>query len=225
MKRITRTLAGIALGCCIASSMAQAASIQRMTIEDIYGVPGWIGNNSMNGGAFYYFTPYCCSAMFPTIFLSGGSTDGAMIMGVQQGNGAFTITTLFDGSIHLNTLNGAPSGSISGDVLTLDLSGFGGEGHDYAGNRIFLDFSPDLFTLSTQVQKIDDTHYYYTADWSHYATGADSSESQGLLNYTWVFHLEGIATLAPVPEVDTYAMMLAGLGLVGLLTQRRRRPV
>lgn len=222
MKPLTRMLAGLALGCCIASNVAQAATIQSMTIEDIYGAPGWIGNDSMNGGAFYYFTPYCCSYVLPTVFLSAGSTDGAMVMGMPQGNGAFTTTALFNGSIQLNTLNGAPSGSISDDVLTLDFSGFGGEGYDYAGTKIFLDFSPDPYTLSTQVQKIDDTHYYYTADWSHYATGGDSAESQGLLNHTWVFHLEGVATLAPVPEADTYAMMLAGLGLVGFMARRRR---
>jgi hypothetical protein len=29
--------------------------------------------------------------------------------------------------------------------------------------------------------------------------------------------------LAPVPEPETYAMMLAGLGLLGLTARRRRR--
>jgi hypothetical protein len=225
MKQEIKFVAAIALCFGLANTTAQAAAIQSMTIEDIYDTPGWISSSSMNGGAFYYFTPFCCSAMFPTIFVSAGSTDGAILMGAEQGNGAFTNTALFDGAIQLNTLNGAPSGSISDDVMTLDLSGFGGEGHDYAGNRIFLDFSPDSFTLSTQIQKIDDAHYYYTADWSHYAIGADSAESQGLLDYTWVFHLEGVATLAPVPEPETYAMMLAGLGLVGLMVNRRRKLV
>ena len=31
-----------------------------------------------------------------------------------------------------------------------------------------------------------------------------------------------MAVYAPVPEADTYAMMLAGIGLLGFATRRRR---
>lgn len=33
-----------------------------------------------------------------------------------------------------------------------------------------------------------------------------------------------VSTLAPVPEAETYAMMLAGLGMVGMVARRRRNP-
>ena len=32
----------------------------------------------------------------------------------------------------------------------------------------------------------------------------------------------GLFTLAPVPEAETWAMLLAGLGLVGAIARRRR---
>lgn len=224
MKQAFKYVSAITLCIGLLHGTAQAAAIQSMTIENIYDAPGWISSSSMNGGAFYYFTPFCCSTMFPTIFVSAGSTDGTILMNTQQGNGAFTTTALFDGSIQLNTLNGAPSGSISGDVLTLDLSGFGGQGHDYMGNSIFLNFSPDPFTLSTQVEMIDDAHYYYAANWTHYAN-SEADRVAGFANYTWAFHIEGIATLAPVPEAEIYSMLFAGLSLIGLVAHRRRKLV
>lgn len=76
---------------------------------------------------------------------------------------------------------------------------------------------------------IDASHYYHTADWSHralsgevfsIAIGAVVSDFDGWL---FVAHLEGVATLAPVPEPETYAMMLGGLGLVTVALRRRRR--
>ena len=43
-----------------------------------------------------------------------------------------------------------------------------------------------------------------------YFTAGPNEESHGLFG-----------VLTPVPEASTYAMMLAGLGLLGLLTRRR----
>ena len=87
--------------------------------------------------------------------------------------------------------------------------------YDCCGNLVTYDFSPDPGSLSTSVIKIDDAHYYYTADWQHLISSVYSYDD-------YVFHLEGIATVAAVPEAETYAMMLAGLGLVGFMAKRRR---
>lgn len=38
----------------------------------------------------------------------------------------------------------------------------------------------------------------------------------------WSVHLSGVDTAMPVPEPETYALMLAGLGLVGAIARRRR---
>lgn len=228
MKRITRTLAGVALGCCMASGAAQATSIQSMTIEEIGVMSGGLGtsaNQSIGGEATVYDAFGALFGGGTYGFVSAGSTDGAIIMGTLQGNDAFTLGyTATEGE--LNTLLGAPSGSISQGVMTLDLSGLSSQDRGYAF-RVF----PDHDSLITAVSMIDTEHYYYTADWSHrvlsgevssVATGAAVSAFDGWL---LMGHLEGIATLAPVPEADTYAMMLAGLGLVGLMAHRRRKLV
>lgn len=46
--------------------------------------------------------------------------------------------------------------------------------------------------------------------------------TQPFANQTGYWHLTGVATLAPVPEPETYAMMLAGLGLIGFIGMRRK---
>ena len=38
----------------------------------------------------------------------------------------------------------------------------------------------------------------------------------------WTLHIEGVVT-ASVPEPETYAMLLAGLGIIGVVARRRRR--
>lgn len=48
------------------------------------------------------------------------------------------------------------------------------------------------------------------------------SEDGPFLGWNWVFDLTA-TNLAPVPEASTYAMMLAGLGLVGLAGAANRR--
>lgn len=80
--------------------------------------------------------------------------------------------------------------------------------------------------------------------WAHdWGTGADAIINLGgdglgggndTLDYTTVapsgafagiqysLHLEGNAMLTPVPEADTWAMMIAGLGLVGVMAMRRK---
>lgn len=44
--------------------------------------------------------------------------------------------------------------------------------------------------------------------------------AQGAISHVAIF---STGTIAPVPEAETYAMLLAGLGLVGVAVRRRRR--
>ena len=227
MKYITKTLAGIALGCCMASSMAQAASIQSMTIEEIGVASGGLGtsaNLSVGGEARIYDTSGTLFSGLPFFFVSAGSTDGAIVMGSLQADGAFTLG-FTQGSGYpgkLNTSRGAPSGSIANGVMALDLSGFTGE---FGG--LSFSISPDN-NLITTVSMIDADHFYYTADWTHVVKDGEvynlstGATNLGFTGWTLAGHLEGVAA---VPEADTYAMMLAGLGLVGLMANRRRKPV
>lgn len=198
-----------------------------MTIEEIGVASGGLGTstNSSIGGEVRAYTP--TGNLFsgnPYSFISAGSIDGAIIMNTVQANGAFTVKFTQDSGDYgyLNTSRGAPSGTIINGVMTLDLSGFTA---DYGGYSFSA--SPNN-NLVTSVSMIDANHYYYTADWSHVvvsgevfnlATGAPTSNFNG---WTLMGHLEGVAA---VPEAETYAMMLTGLGLVGLMAHRRRKLV
>lgn len=222
MKHITRTLAGIALGCCMAPPIAQAAPLERLLIGEIGQLSGGLGTsaNQLGGGIFSAY-----SGSLPigsASFVSQGSTNGAMLMGIVQGPGDFSTGFLWQGhTAYATTLNGAPSGNIINSTMTLDMSGFTGE-----WNGVSFNAAPDPGTLATAVSLIGNGVYFYTADWTHLVTASEAPAPY--YGFTLSLHLEGIAVTSlasPVPEADTYAMMTAGLGLVGLMARRRRRQV
>jgi len=230
MKQITVILAGAALSCYITSGLTHAASIQTLTIEEIGVTSAGLGTSAIyaDGGFGDWIPSSGVYTPAPAFFVSAGSADGAMVMGTTQGNGGFTLgASWFGQSVLLNTLQGVPSGSISQGVMTLDLSGLLAELPDI---DLTFKVAPDAGTLLTSVWAIDAARYYYTADWTQFIDGNGDvyHTSSGIWATGWegstvAMHLEGIATLAPVPEAETYAMMLAGLGLVGFMARRRRK--
>lgn len=132
MKHITRTLAGIALSFCMASSMVRAAEIQSMTIQEISTMSGGIGTSADDaiviggvayGAGWFNGTDLAGNPMLSANqhFYSAGSTDGALLMGVQQANNAFAVATI--SGYNLNTLPSAPSGAIDGGVMSLSMPG------------------------------------------------------------------------------------------------------
>ena len=231
MKHITKTLAGIAFGCCMATSMAQAASIQSMTIEEIGTASGGLGTSALAGGGGGWGNwqdQFGNTTAAPAYFTSNG-VDGGILMGITQANGSISQNIVWAGNVgNINTLNGAPSGSISGGIMNLNFAGLVAE--YFAPTNLALNISPDSGSLVTYVAMLDASHYYYTADWTHVANNdvtntVTKSVLSGWNGSTTILHFEGIATLAPVPEAETYAMMLTGLGLVGLMAHRRRKLV
>lgn len=219
MKTITTKLIGIALGCC-GSHMAHAANIESLLIGEIGLLSGGLGSSAEQSGGGYVsaYTPF--GPIGEASFVSQGSVDGAMLMGTVQGIGDFSSGFLWQGqTAYVTTLNGAPSGNINNGIMTLDVSGFTGE-----WNGISFSAAPDAGTLATAVSHIGNGVYFYTADWSHLVTVSDNVH-EIYHGTTFELHLEGIAVTslaAPVPEAETYAMMLTGLGLVGLVAYRRR---
>lgn len=191
-------------------------TIVSMSIEEIGSRSAGFSNSALNaGGGNAYIgsqtgTPYS--------FVSSGSTDGAIQMGTTQDIGDFTPGGILAGSAAMpHTRNGAPMGTVKdGTQLEIDLSGWE---LDWKGAQFML--PPDAGTLVTAVEEIDESHYFYTIDWSHLITSDENSQYANINTY---WHLEGILVTA-VPEAETYAMMLAGLSLVGLMTYRRRRLV
>lgn len=51
---------------------------------------------------------------------------------------------------------------------------------------------------------------------------ADGTQDYFNLSHTGTLTYTATAAIAPVPEADTYALMLAGMGLVGFMARRRR---
>lgn len=225
MNTITKTLTNLAFGCCLISGGAQAASIQSLTIEEIGVVSGNFAMSAMQnvGGEAAAYLPNG-NQFGSTGFVSAGSTDGAIVMGSVQGNNAFTLGYSLAGDLgELNTSRGAPSGSITNGNMTLDLSGLVAEFSGYS-----FSIAPNT-NYNTAVYMIDADHYYYVANWGHVVQNGEvfslstGQVYNGFSGWLMLGHLEGVATL--VPEAETYAMMLAGLGLVGMMANRRRKLV
>ena len=201
---------GLLVGLGLAAAPSHASIIQSMTIEEIGVVSAGLGSSMLsgNGGEFALFGDPPSWR-----FDSAGSMDGAIVMGRTQGTNAFSSGFVLFGVLALpHTLNGAPTGSITGAAMALDLSGWGAQW----SNLEFMLF-PDLGTLRTSVSQLAPDRYYYTADWSHVITAAETPPFAGV-PVSW--HLEGIAT---VPEPGT--AWLVGAALLGLLGARRRKPL
>lgn len=204
MKHITRTLAGIALSFCTASSVVRAAEIQSMTIQEISTISGGIGTSANDaiviggvayGAGWFNGTDLAGNPMLSANqhFYSAGSTDGALLMGVQQANNAFAVATI--SGYNLNTLPSAPSGAINGGVMSLSMPGLRVEAQGMSINT-----SPQ--SLTTSFSRISANRYFYTADWTHVANNDVSSLSTGTVipqanGYTWQMHMEGVASLVP----------------------------
>lgn len=118
------------------------------------------------------------------------------------------------------TFSIANSSSTAGTAVTIDLN----LGENYGYHITGLDL--DLFNAS---------HAWLDGDMVTGANDASVSLSETLAAGNYYFRVRGIAdggttnqgiytfTAAAIPEVKTYAMMLAGLGLIGFTVSRRGR--
>jgi len=108
-----------------------------------------------------------------------------------------------------------PSGNLGLSLATVSLSSAGadgiiGDGDDHMLKAaVFSDVGNTNGHISFSVnQTLDPSTLYYVN-----VTGVTSGSLGGAYN--------GAIQLAPVPEPETYAMLLAGLGLMGAIVRRR----
>lgn len=214
MRQFKQCTLGLIWAMGIASVPSHAYVVQSLTIEEIGVASGGFGTsaNFALGGEFNVDG----ASHGPFGFVSAGSTDGKIVMGRRQGPGAFTpgISVLGDPA-HMeafpNTLNYAPTGWVfesGGTLMVLQLQGF----------RVLLFSDANLVSADNvfaPLLQIDETHYYYTADWAHTISPFEDTFWAG---HTFTWHLEGIAT---TPEPGT--IWLVGGTLLGLLGTRYRK--
>jgi hypothetical protein len=99
-------------------------------------------------------------------------------------------------------------------------------------NGPFRNVQGDTYWLGTS-GPIPDTHYTFGMTLANagggagggggeYGTQSFGSDSRGDINYAWAVRSGDVAAVAAVPEPETYAMMMAGLGMLGVIARRRK---
>ncbi len=102
-----------------------------------------------------------------------------------------------------------PAGTTTASTITMDLSSW----TNFWNGTNFNTGSSNV------VGTYDSTTGAFSMGWSATVVGGPFS---GQVAH---WDIQGFAAAAPVPEAETYAMMLAGLGLVGTMVARRRKLV
>lgn len=183
--------------------------------------------------------------------LGGGAGTFLDLSSSGLSMGGSTVATLTGGAVYnaqqpFADIPGTGIGSVyggnflsagvgSGTVPTATLS-FAGAGVDYIS---FLWGSPDSFNLLTVNSSVGPAQTFTTASLGFLLSNGDQNFSQyvqfsGLAgakitsltfsNTTtdYGFETANYSVTAPVPEPETYALLLAGLGAVGFVARRRK---
>lgn len=171
------------------------------------------------GGDSYAY--YSADANLPGYYYYGGTftlSDNTAVIFSAAISGDVSVTGSFDPSV----IGGSEHASVSGN-LNVWGSGAGGNGSQNAS---------DYFSLGVSSQAIPDAN----AIWG-YVYGPDSAAGNQSLAAAFVnvsganldgymqmnVNANGYSYVAAVPEPETYAMLLAGLGVIGAVARRRRQ--
>lgn len=136
-----------------------------------------------------------------------GDTLAAMNSGASFSD-QFTFSVAGTTGWDLNAVVSSISGSASTGLDFTGLSLYNADGTLVTSGSMLQTGAIDVWTLSSSSLAAGD--YYLQV--SGNMVGADSASFGG-----------AVSLAAPVPEPETYGMMLAGLGVVGFLARRRRK--
>ncbi|KVW95126.1 PEP-CTERM sorting domain-containing protein [Thiobacillus denitrificans] len=168
----------------------------------------------------------------PTNFASAGqnrylSTSAASSITATNGQvfGMDAVDTYIDAvngdatnSTHGTAFNTAGANKFdSGDGVNVD---FAAGGDQWNGKT---SFSSTGAVSPTGINGGDLNFYFLTNTSGVAASQASVTKYAGVWSFDTATAQLSYATAAPVPEAETYAMMLAGLGLVGFMVSRRRK--
>ncbi len=145
----------------------------------------------------------------PFQFVETGGPHDAFTFNIKNTVGAYTVTAITPTAYSNQTPGSNPSfGSFTNAMSCADC-GNGGSGA-FTGA---LSFSVGAATgISVNDFTANASGYFFTADVINKTTGVTGAVGTNV-------------PVTPVPEPETYALMLAGLGVVGFMANRRRKQV
>lgn len=227
--RLSQLVAGVLGGAALGGAqLAKAVAIASVTIT---------------GGTFSYSTPideaFCGSASSSSFVgcrevtvgannvLVAGQTGEPIVSSSSIPEADRTVSFMFFGRLWTQRLAASAdfvgardwdngfSGEIEGNTLTLNMGGWFG---NWGGTNLFggTDSSGDEGRTSTAATGTIDDQGNFQVDWFTYQRGGPTD------NQTFYWRLTGVAQ--PVPEPETWAMLLAGLGLIGAAACRADEP-
>lgn len=176
---------------------------------------GKAGNDKGKGGGSTPVIAAACAA-------SDISITGASCIGFISGN-------LNGNSLSLTAVNnnlGAWGVHLSSPVAgSLMLSGLKGNTINF-GQQLYGDTIVGMHygnVIDALGHKSNDVTAFYRFDAGNGAGVDLFTTKYGSLSNATLYSTGAAPMLAPVPEADTYAMLLAGLGLMGFVARRRRQ--
>jgi hypothetical protein len=238
--KFTMTKIAAAMALTMAASGAQAVQVISMTLADVIDSntnaatltagPDGLGTDGRSGA--FRFNAIDADTYFGASAFSGDLNGGVITMSGSApqadpslGGPAFTSGFSFTGTPFDPYNNGAIAADITGGNLTFSSLAWAGlfGGVPTGSGGIIFNLPPDAGTLTVHnLIQTGANDYAYRIGWSHVIT-ATEDPSGGYVGFNARWMLEG--TMTTVPEPETYAMMVAGLGLVGAAVRRRRRSI
>ena len=219
-----KTLTANALLACGAILAVQAQA--HATIVDFEDVPAYIEEDfSSNGfdfvlvgeGATVTPTGSFCGPQCPDngtkyVVAPGGVDSTLLTMTMTKTGGGLFGLTSFDGAGSFNFGDGSTFIPNQIDVTGM-LAG---------GGTVYQSFQIDKSTGSSG--GLDFTSYAFSSSFNNLVSVRFSSSGSAIPEYNG-FSVDNINATAvtAVPEVETYAMLLAGLGMMGFVARRRRK--
>jgi len=144
--------------------------------------------------------------------------SGSTMTGSQMQTGLSAMDTYINAQLplgnHSVVADGASS-AVSGNAFAESASAYGVNGRVNGQGTLvtWASFDKDLGVVQLKQGASNIASASFTTIGNQYGNSKFNMSSNGVLSYT--------VAAAPVPEADTWAMLLAGLGLMGFIARRR----